>query len=81
MTDAMGHGVAAALTATLCVGGLRGARRQGASLLEQASATNAALAEHSAENGLDDFVTGLIGRLDLRQGCSSSSTQGTWPPT
>ncbi len=68
MTDAMGHGVGAALTATLCVGGLRGARRQGASLLEQAAATNAALAEHSAENGLDDFVTGLIGRLDLRHG-------------
>ena len=68
MTDAMGHGVGAALTATLCVGGLRGARRQGASLLEQAAATNAALAEHSAENGLDDFVTGLIGRLDLRNG-------------
>ncbi|KGN42226.1 magnesium or manganese-dependent protein phosphatase [Knoellia aerolata DSM 18566] len=68
MTDAMGHGVGAALTATLCVGGLRGARRQGASLLEQASATNAALAGHSADNALDDFVTGLIGRLDLRSG-------------
>ncbi|MGE5718846.1 MAG: PP2C family protein-serine/threonine phosphatase [Nocardioidaceae bacterium] len=68
MTDAMGHGVAAALTATLCVGGLRGARRQGASLLEQASATNAALAENALATGLDDFVTGLIGRLDLRTG-------------
>ena len=68
MTDAMGHGVAAALTATLCVGGLRGARRQGASLLEQASATNAALAAHAVEAALDDFVTGLIGRLDLRAG-------------
>jgi serine phosphatase RsbU (regulator of sigma subunit) len=68
MTDAMGHGVGAALTATLCVGGLRGARRRGASLLEQASATNAALAAHSAEGGLDDFVTGLLGRLDLRGG-------------
>ena len=33
MTDAMGHGVGAALTASLCVGGLRGARRQGATLL------------------------------------------------
>ena len=32
MTDAMGHGVAAALTASLCVGGLRGARRQGATV-------------------------------------------------
>jgi serine phosphatase RsbU (regulator of sigma subunit) len=68
MTDAMGHGVAAALTASLCVGGLRGARRQGASLLEQAYATNAALAEHALGNRSDDFVTGLIGRLDLREG-------------
>ena len=68
MTDAMGHGVAAALTATLCVGGLRGARRQGASLLEQAAATNAALAARSEEGSLDDFVTGILGRLDLRSG-------------
>jgi serine phosphatase RsbU (regulator of sigma subunit) len=68
MTDAMGHGVAAALTATLCVGGLRGARRQGATLLEQAVATNAALAAHGAGSSNDDFVTGLIGRLDLRRG-------------
>lgn len=66
MTDAMGHGVRAALTATLCVGGLRGARRDGASLIEQAAATNAALGEYAVEGGLDDFVTGLIGRLDLR---------------
>ena len=68
MTDAMGHGVAAALTATLCVGGLRGARREGASLLEQAAATNAALVENSLESARDDFVTGLIGRVDLREG-------------
>ena len=81
MTDAMGHGVAAALTASLCVGGLRGARRQGATLLEQASATNAALAEHAVGSSKDDFVTGLIGRLDLRLGCSSSSTPDTSPPT
>jgi hypothetical protein len=33
MTDAMGHGVASALTATLCVGSLRNARRHGLSLL------------------------------------------------
>jgi serine phosphatase RsbU (regulator of sigma subunit) len=50
------------------VGGLRGARRQGASLLEQAAATNAALVENAVETELDEFVTGLIGRLDLRVG-------------
>ena len=68
ITDAMGHGVSAALTATLCVGSLRGARRLASSLLEQASSTNAALAEH-ASSGSDEFVTGIIGRLDLRTGC------------
>ena len=45
LTDAMGHGVYAALTASMCLGGLRGARRRGMSLLEQVTATNAALAE------------------------------------
>ena len=68
LTDAMGHGVAAALAATLCVGGLRNARAEGASLLEQASSTNLALVQHAASSGLDDFVTGLLGRLDLRTG-------------
>ncbi len=64
LTDAMGHGVNAALTASMCLGGLRGARRRGATLLEQANATNEALSEDTR----DDFVTGLIGRLELRTG-------------
>jgi len=68
LTDAMGHGVAAALAATLCVGSLRNARSNGASLLEQVALTNQALVEHAAKSGLEDFVTGLIGRVDLRTG-------------
>jgi serine phosphatase RsbU (regulator of sigma subunit) len=68
LTDAMGHGVPAALTATLCVGCLRNARNAGASLLEQVTSTNQALAKHAAASGLEDFVTGLIGRVDLRTG-------------
>ena len=68
MTDAMGHGVGAALTASLCVGGLRGARREGATLLAQASAANAALVAHALSGSKEDFVTGLIGRLDLTSG-------------
>jgi serine phosphatase RsbU (regulator of sigma subunit) len=47
ITDAMGHGVASALIATLCVGSLRNTRRQGASLLEQAAAANTALSEYA----------------------------------
>ena len=80
MTDAMGHGVGAALTASLCVGGLRGARRQGATLLEQATATNAALAAHAGGSSNDDFVTGLIGRLDLREGLLELVNAGHVPP-
>jgi serine phosphatase RsbU (regulator of sigma subunit) len=68
ITDAMGHGVAAALSATLCVGSLRNTRNEGASLLEQVASANLALAEHAASTGLEDFVTGLVGRLDLRTG-------------
>ena len=68
LTDAMGHGVAAALAATLCVGSLRNARTEGASLLDQAATTNRALLEHAARSGLEDFVTGLLGRVDLRTG-------------
>ncbi|MGZ5417528.1 MAG: PP2C family protein-serine/threonine phosphatase [Nocardioides sp.] len=68
VTDAMGHGVLAALTATLCVGSLRGTRRQDMSLLEQAVTTNIALSEYAGSTRTDDFVTGLMGRLDLRTG-------------
>jgi serine phosphatase RsbU (regulator of sigma subunit) len=68
LTDAMGHGVAAALAATLCVGSLRNSRNAGASLLEQVASSNRALAEHAAHTEMEDFVTGLIGRVDLRTG-------------
>ncbi|MGO4599173.1 PP2C family protein-serine/threonine phosphatase [Terrabacter sp. 2RAF25] len=68
LTDAMGHGVASALTATLCVGSLRNTRRQGGSLLEQAQAANRALYEHSSNTRSEGFATGMLGRLDLRTG-------------
>ncbi|GAB2861536.1 PP2C family protein-serine/threonine phosphatase [Nocardioides pacificus] len=68
LTDAMGHGVDAALTASMCLGGLRGARRRGMTLLEQAAATNEALAAHASRRAGDDFVTGLLGRVDLGTG-------------
>jgi hypothetical protein len=65
LTDAMGHGTAAALLATLLVGSLRNSRRSGASILEQALAANAVLDEHSAD---DAFVTGLLLRVHLATG-------------
>jgi serine phosphatase RsbU (regulator of sigma subunit) len=80
LTDAMGHGVAAALTATLCVGGLRNARHAGESLLEQVSSTNHAMVTHAAASGLEDFVTGLIARVDLRTGSTDLVNAGHVPP-
>jgi serine phosphatase RsbU (regulator of sigma subunit) len=67
LTDAMGHGVESALTATICLAGMRGARRRGLSLLDQAHSTNSALVDHTAD-GRDDFVTGLLGRVELTTG-------------
>ena len=68
ITDAMGHGVASALTATLCVGSLRNTRREGASLLDQAAAANTALSEYATSVADDGYATGLVGRLDLPTG-------------
>jgi serine phosphatase RsbU (regulator of sigma subunit) len=80
LTDAMGHGVAAALAATLCVGDLRNTRNQGASLLEQVGSANQSLVEHAAKSGLEDFVTGLVGRVDLRTGRMGLTNAGHVAP-
>ncbi|MFW5471742.1 PP2C family protein-serine/threonine phosphatase [Knoellia sp. CPCC 206450] len=80
VTDAMGHGVGAALTASLSVGALRGARRRGVSLLDQVAAANAALVEHSDKHGADDYVTGVAGRLDLETGALELVNAGHVPP-
>jgi serine phosphatase RsbU (regulator of sigma subunit) len=66
ITDAMGHGVASALNATLCLGSLRNTRRAGRSLLEQAAEANRAMCAHAASTGSEGFATGLVARLDLR---------------
>ena len=66
VTDAVGHGVDSALTATLCVGSLRNTRRHGATLLEQAATTNEALVLDGGGTDGERFATALLGRLDLR---------------
>ena len=68
VTDAVGHGVDSALTATLCVGSLRNSRRHGATLLEQAAMTNEALVANGYGPDAERFATALLGRLDLRNG-------------
>ncbi|CAA9382326.1 MAG: Serine phosphatase RsbU, regulator of sigma subunit [uncultured Nocardioidaceae bacterium] len=80
VTDAMGHGVSAALTATLCVGALRGSRRRAVPLVEQACEANVAVAQHITGGGLDDFVTGLVGQVDLRTGVLHLVNAGHVPP-
>jgi serine phosphatase RsbU (regulator of sigma subunit) len=68
ITDAAGHDVAAALLATLLVGGLRNGRRRGLDLGEQARNANDALVAHSPAG---QFVTGQLMRIDLH---TSSAT-------
>ena len=68
ITDAMGHGVASALTATLCVGSLRNSRRESATLIEQAAACNTALSDYAVSVSEEGYATGLLGRLDLTTG-------------
>jgi serine phosphatase RsbU (regulator of sigma subunit) len=65
ITDAVGHQVAAALLATLLVGGLRNGRRKGLGLGEQASYANDCLTENAVSG---QFVTGQLLRVDLHSG-------------
>ena len=72
--------MAASLTATLCLGALRQARNTGASLLEQVASTNQALVDHATAGGLEDYVTGVIGRVDLRTGSAELINAGHVAP-
>jgi len=65
ITDAMGHGTPAAQLATLGVGSLRNSRRRGLGLTEQAQQASRDIAANAAP---DQFVTALLGRIDLQTG-------------
>ncbi len=77
MTDAMGHTMEAALLATVLVGGLRNARRRGVDLAEQARLANDALADQVGE---EQFVTGLVVRIDLAAATAGIVNAGHPPP-
>jgi serine phosphatase RsbU (regulator of sigma subunit) len=77
MTDAMGHTMDAALLATVLVGGLRNARRRGVDLAEQARLANDALADHAGD---EQFVTGLLVRIDLTAATAGIVNAGHPPP-
>lgn len=65
ITDAMGHGVGAALLATLGVASLRNSRREGLPLVEHARLANKALNDHASD---DQFLTGQLFRVELATG-------------
>lgn len=62
LTDAMGHDLGATMLATLLVGALRNARRDGVELAAQARRASAVLTQRVAPSG---FVTGQLVRVDL----------------
>ena len=73
ITDAVGHQVAAALLATLLVGGLRNGRRKCLDLAGQAAYANDCLAENAAPW---QFVTGQVLRVDLQTGTAGIVNAG-----
>ncbi|MEU5548066.1 PP2C family protein-serine/threonine phosphatase, partial [Streptomyces sioyaensis] len=75
VTDPMGHHIDAAMAATVLVGALRGARRAGADLAEQAHRADQALADHSHSH-----ATGQLLRIDLHTGQAQLVNAGhPWP--
>ncbi|MFD3454818.1 PP2C family protein-serine/threonine phosphatase [Streptomyces sp. NPDC058691] len=75
VTDPMGHDIDAALAATVLVGALRGARRAGADLAEQACRADKALGEHG-----HGHATGQLLRISLHTGQAQFVNAGhPWP--
>jgi serine phosphatase RsbU (regulator of sigma subunit) len=77
ITDAVGHGLDAAMLATLAVGSLRNSRRAGRSLSGQADDVNDDLVRHS---GTGELVTGQIVHIDLEAGRAGIVNAGHPPP-
>jgi serine phosphatase RsbU (regulator of sigma subunit) len=71
VTDPMGHDITAALAATVLVSALRGARRAGASLTDQAHRTDRALADH--DHG---HAAGQLLRIKREKAASNGGFRG-----
>lgn len=75
VTDPMGHDLAAALAATVLVAALRGARRAGTGLAEQARRADQALVDHG-----QGHATGQLLRINLHTGQAQLVNAGhPWP--
>ena len=69
ITDAMGHGLASALIATLCVGGLRNTPAARARRCSNRRPPPTPPYPNTPPSVADDvYATGLLGRLELRSG-------------
>jgi serine phosphatase RsbU (regulator of sigma subunit) len=77
ITDAVGHGLRAAMLSSLTVSAMRNARRGGSTILDQARIANRHLYEQFA---YAEFVTGLILQLEVATGHGSIINAGHPPP-
>jgi serine phosphatase RsbU (regulator of sigma subunit) len=77
ITDAVGHGLRAAMLSSLTVSAIRNARRCGATILDQARTANRHLCEQFAH---PEFVTGLLLQLEVPTGHGVIINAGHPPP-
>jgi serine phosphatase RsbU (regulator of sigma subunit) len=77
VSDAVGHGLRAALLASLSCTAMRNSRRAGRTIAEQAHAANRHLVEQFPGA---DFVTGLVLELDVGSGLATILNAGHPPP-
>ena len=73
ITDAVGHGLRAAMLSSLTVSAMRNVRRSGSTILDQVQTANRHLTEQFANA---EFVTGLILQLDVDTGHGSVINAG-----
>jgi serine phosphatase RsbU (regulator of sigma subunit) len=77
ITDAVGHGLRAAMLSSLTVSAIRNARRCGLPILDQARTANQHLSEQFARA---EFVTGLLLQLEVATGHGVIINAGHPPP-
>jgi serine phosphatase RsbU (regulator of sigma subunit) len=77
ITDAVGHGLRAAMLSSLTVSAMRNTRRAGSTILDQARTANRHLTEQFAH---EEFVTGLLLQIDVLTGQGFIVNAGHPPP-